>query len=176
MIVMINIINIMDYRICNARTWSFHMSIHTGGTSVYSLVRRTFKESALTKFDSGEISGRSQRLAGSRHQPMWWPNSIVFNLTLESQCSRSAPPRLQTGFRSAATEYSVIHFYVIQINNINRYWNRVCTLYVLSTLRTSLSGILKSEDVVNQCLEFAFYPDTSHFVPQDPYTYIIIDY
>ena len=126
-----------------------------------------------------KISGRTQRLAGSGHQSMWWPNSIVLNLALESHCSRSAPPRLQTVFRSAATEESVIHFHVSQINNINRYWNSVCTLYVLPTLRASLSGTflqipsiafrhLKVWDVVNQCLEFAFYPDTSHFVPQEP--------
>ena len=61
----------MDYGIFNMRRpVIFLHCLYTTGTSVYSLIRRTFVESAQN-FDSGENSGRAQSLARNGHPSIW---------------------------------------------------------------------------------------------------------
>ena len=58
------------------------MRMYTRGTSVYSLIGRTFVESAQNL--TGEISGRAQSglLARNGHPSVWCPRSIVLHLGL----------------------------------------------------------------------------------------------
>ena len=51
--------------------------IYTQGTLVYSLIWRTFVESAQNL--TGEIAGRVESLTHKGHPSIWWPRSIILN-------------------------------------------------------------------------------------------------
>ena len=63
-----------------------------GGTSVYSLIRRTFVR-VCTEFDSGEISGRAQKPSAQRSAIHFSDHHArsCLTWTFESKCSCSAP-------------------------------------------------------------------------------------
>ena len=61
--------------------WSFSMRAHMGDLSFQSDPKDCC---SLQRIWLGEISGLVQSLTHNGHQSMWWPNSIILNLALES--------------------------------------------------------------------------------------------
>ena len=77
--------------------------VYTRETSVYSLIQRTFVESAQNSTPEKSQDG-SKSLARNGHPSIWWPRSIVLNFGFRDAAQRSVSP--SEGVSTAASSHS----------------------------------------------------------------------
>ena len=84
-------------------TRSFFMGMHTGDLSLQSCWKNFCR--VCREFDSREVFGWVQSLAGNCHVSKWWPFSIMLLkiAAFKSQCSHSAKLTLLSLFLSGST-------------------------------------------------------------------------